>query len=238
MVTFQPIPSDYRFQDLTGQRFFDLYVLGYVGKDKHRTSHWFCRCDCGRYTIATGTHLKKGSHRRCRHHGTGNLKHGESGSVEHSLWRAIIDRCHNKRNKAFKHYGGRGIRICDEWRESFSAFLAAVGRRPSPKHTLERINNDGNYEPGNVKWATMLEQAQNRRNVMRITYKGKTKTLTGWARAKGLTASALEYRLKVRGCSIEEALETPLLPRSANHVFNGPGGRHNRVATVKVERNS
>lgn len=91
-----------------------------------------------------------------------NEKHGLSKSVEYTTWSRAVNRCHNPKNKVYRYYGARGISVCDLWRKSFLIFLKDMGKRPSNKHSLDRINNDGNYEPGNCRWATVLQQARNR----------------------------------------------------------------------------
>lgn len=128
---------------------------------RHGLRHLQCRCECGTErdvfigALRTGQSVSCG----CHQHRT----HGMSASPEHRLWRAIIQRCHNPRNTEYRNYGGRGIRVCDEWRNSFERFFADVGPKPSPELTFDRINNDGNYEPGNVRWATRTEQMRNTR---------------------------------------------------------------------------
>jgi len=103
----------------------------------------------------------------------------------------MIGRCYRPRNHRYAWYGGRGIRVCDRWRTSFEAFLADVGPRPTPRHSLDRIDNDGDYEPGNVRWATSFEQSRNRRNVKLYTHDGETLTLSEWADRVGLPYSTL-----------------------------------------------
>lgn len=103
-------------------------------------------------------------------------------------------RCSNPKARSFKNYGGRGIAVCKEW-ESFEVFAKDVGPRPSKNHSLDRINNDGNYEPGNVRWAIPIEQHGNKRNNILLTIDGQTKTVTQWAREKNLNPSTLHKRL-------------------------------------------
>jgi hypothetical protein len=104
-------------------------------------------------------------------------------------------RCHNPRNKGYRNYGGRGIEVCGRWRDSFDAFYSDMGARPSPRHSLERINNDGPYEPGNVRWATKVEQANNKRDSHRIIFGGRTMSLAEAERESGISQKVLWYRI-------------------------------------------
>jgi hypothetical protein len=124
--------------------------------------------------------------------------HGEAKpkTPEYSAWAAMISRCENKNNVGYKDYGGRGIRVCRRWRYSFINFLSDLGRKPSPAHSLERKNNNGNYAPSNVIWATEYVQKRNRRNNVFVTIDGKTKVLEDRAKSLGLTPGALAYRIK------------------------------------------
>lgn len=116
---------------------------------------------------------------------------------EYAAWEHIVQRCTNPKCKAWKNYGARGITICGEWRNSFEAFFARVGVRPSPKHSIDRYpDNDGNYEPGNVRWATIQEQSRNRRSNRLITFNGETKCLKDWARSFGVSYQSLQRRLR------------------------------------------
>lgn len=141
----------------------------------------------------------------------GNYKHGDatnSGkSKEYTAWTAMKTRCYNKSVRSYKNYGARGIKVCDRWL-LYTNFLADMGRAPSPKHSLERKNNNGNYEPGNCKWATDEEQRINTSTLRRITLNGQTKTITHWAVFLGLKPKTLDNRLRV-GWSIERALSEP-----------------------------
>jgi len=138
-----------------------------------------------------------------------------SRQPEYNSWLAMRNRCGNPKNPFFKYYGGRGIAICDRWNESFFNFLEDMGRRPTPKHTVDRIDNDGNYEPGNCRWATRKVQQNNRRqnlpNNKLITWQGKTLHQNGWCRLLGFSPSTLYNRLKL-GWSIERAMTTPVRP--------------------------
>lgn len=138
----------------------------------------------------------------------GKFVHGESKSPEFSSWASIKGRCLNPNYADFHTYGGRGITICDEWRDNFAAFLDHVGRRPSPRHTIDRIDVNRGYEPGNVRWATPKEQAANRRNNVFLTLDGVTRSLAEWAEAIGISVITIRSRLD-RAWSVEQTLTAP-----------------------------
>jgi hypothetical protein len=118
----------------------------------------------------------------------GKKTHGESHrSIEYMAWERMRSRCNNPRFASYKYYGGRGISVCEEWQHDYTAFLQCVGRRPGPDYSLDRIDGAKNYEPGNVRWATLFEQNQNRRNVRFLTIDGITKCVSEWARALGIS---------------------------------------------------
>jgi hypothetical protein len=150
-----------------------------------------------------------------------NFRHGDSvrGSIasELSCWRGFIRRCTDQNDGSFAYYGGRGISVCDRWLNSYPAFLEDMGRKPSPKHSLDRIDNDGNYEPGNCRWATKTQQMRNRRGRRVITFFGRPMPASEAAEMVGLKYDALLLRLD-RGWTEERALLTPLLP-----AFGGVG---------------
>ena len=136
-------------------------------------------------------------------------RHGLSKTPEYKLWMNVVDRCRNPKNPSHHNYAGRGIQLHPPWEQSFLAFLAGVGTRPSPKHTLERIDNNRGYMPGNVRWATRKEQANNQRKTHFLTYRGETKSLTEWAQQVGLVPSTLQYRVNQGGMTDEQAITTP-----------------------------
>lgn len=136
-------------------------------------------------------------------------KHGLSKHHLYKTWLNMKDRCRNPKNPYYHNYGGRGITVCAEWDESFVAFLRDVGERPSPAHTLDRKDNNGNYEPHNVRWVTKKQQAHNMRKNRLLTFNGKTQTLAAWAEEIGLVPSTLHHRLFVAGLSVEKALTMP-----------------------------
>lgn len=155
--------------DLTGSSFGHLTVTGFSDVNHAKFARWHCACDCGKTIIAVGVELRRGNVVSCGcrlSHPSENpaYEHGLSDSSEWDIWEAAKQRCHNPKNKQYKYYGAIGIKVCDEWRDSFSAFLEHVGRRPSSDLSLDRINPWGNYEPGNVRWTTAVVQRHNRRD--------------------------------------------------------------------------
>lgn len=132
---------------------------------------------------------------------------------EYRTWWRMIARCHDTTHERYPWYGARGISVCEEWRNDFKAFLAHAGRAPTPDHTIDRIDNDGNYTPGNVRWATWRQQAQNRRGNVHLVHEGETHTVSEWARKRGMDRRILWKRLNLFGWDQATAIDTPVAPR-------------------------
>ncbi len=175
---------------------------------QRRRSVCRCVCECGAESTVRLSSLQKGVSRSCGCVGRSKAHaatrtHGDKGTAEYRAWCGMKERC-----KHVQGYKGRGITVCDRWASSYETFLQDVGRRPSPKYSLDRIDNNGNYEPGNVRWATRSVQQRNTRKTRVMTFGGVTKPLADWADVIGIGAHALWGRLR-RGWSTEAALITP-----------------------------
>jgi hypothetical protein len=144
-------------------------------------------------------------------------RHGMNKTPEHRAWVHMRQRCNNPKKREYKHYGGRGISVCERWEMLFIAFFEDVGPKPSPQHSLDRIDVNGNYEPGNVRWATQKEQINNTRVVKLVTINGKTQSQAAWAREMRLSAGQITARIK-SGWGIEEAILTPSIPGQKRHM--------------------
>lgn len=208
-----------------GQRYGRLVVIlpwGY----KSLVRAYLCKCDCGKITQVRGDSLQKGDTKSC-----GCLrvelitKHGQAGhagkrSTQYIIYHGLIRRCTDKKCRAYKKYGGRGIKVCDRWLDSFENFYADMGGRPSKKHSIDRIDNNGNYCKENCRWATRGEQQRNTQRNINITHDGKTMCLTDWCIELKMSKGALTHRIKKWG-SLSKALDQPV---NENRRENRIGG--------------
>ena len=206
-----------KLMDLTGQRYSRLVVIEEAPSRKRKDKkglrrYWICRCDCGNTTEVQQENLRSKSVRSCgcfrqENYGSGARRHGATGTPEYRAWYSMVSRCRYSNTKDAHRYKDRGIKVCEEWLK-FEAFFADMGKRPSPIHSLDRIDNDGDYTPENCRWATPEEQSNNRANNRYFTYKGKKKTVAQWSREFGVSYSMLAGRLK-RGWDMKRSLNQP-----------------------------
>lgn len=201
-----------RLINLAGQRFGDLTVTALSPiRSSSGGARWRCVCVCGTETEVAASDLRK--HRSgqimscgCRRNEAGekNRTHGQSNSPEYAVWSSMKDRCTRSSHPHYSRYGGRGIGVCERWMDSFESFLSDVGPRPHPAASLDRIDNDRGYEPGNCRWATPSEQAANRVSTNIIEHNGQRMCKADWARKLGITPQSLSRRIREWG--LERAL--------------------------------
>ena len=181
-------------EDLTGQKFNRLTATSRAS-NKSAHTRWHCVCDCGGTTISNAGNLKSGAASSCgckRRESTST--HGLSATAGYYSWRAMVRRCVNISDKDYPRYGGRGIIVCDRWLNSPKNFISDMGEQPSTMHSIDRIDNDGDYTPDNCKWSTAMEQGRNKSNTLRAEYKGEILPLTVIAERAGIPYHTLKWR--------------------------------------------
>lgn len=220
-IPFEPFHPRVNY---TGQTFHYLTVLSIYGRINKRTL-WLCQCRCGTFITTRIDPHTNNSLRSCgcdfkssRHH-----THGMSGTQIYSIFNGAWNRCNNPTNPGFPAYGGRGIKFLFETPQTMSI---ALGPRPSPTHTMDRIDNDGHYEPGNVRWATKTEQIRNRRCTKTLTLNGVTKTMIEWAGNDISQLSALRNRLQISGWCVECAITLAKHGRCNHRTYTKRRWRH------------
>lgn len=202
-----------QLNDLTGKRFGRLIVNGRALGRADKQTYWNCTCDCGSSHVVNGRHLKSGEVGSCgclmremtlagRHR-----THGKSRTPTYNCWAAMISRCGNPNNQDYADYGGRGISVCDRWL-SFENFLTDMGEKPVGRYSIDRRRNSEGYKPGNCRWATPVEQSNNRRSSRIVIWDGASQTLAELVRAKGASYSRTMNRIR-SGWSLEAAICTP-----------------------------
>lgn len=199
--------------DMIGLRFGSLVV---ISRSSHRSGKhvtWECACDCGNKSVVSGTKLRSGHTKSCGCAKVAeivkrSLTHGKCMTPEYRVWTGIKSRCFGKKTRSYKDYGGRGVTMCKKWRDSFEAFYDDMGPRPSPDHSIERLDNDGNYEPGNCVWATRCIQCRNKRNNVVVRFQGSEVLLMELCENLGLRHSLIRRRL-YSGWNLDRALSTP-----------------------------
>lgn len=197
-------PRPYQICDLSGQLFGKLRVISLSGRAR-REATWLCECECGNTKVLSAKHLKAGETVSCGCH---RFRQGRLSRLpEYHSWKAMMARCYSPSHKDFHRYGGRGIVVTPRWHQ-FPSFLEDMGRRSKPGLTIDRIDNDKGYEPGNCRWATQTEQQRNRRGQRRLEMNGESKLLSEWCAEYGITRHCLSGRLS-RGLTMEQAISMP-----------------------------
>ena len=212
-----------KFVDLTGQKFNKLTVISRVESRRQPSgklvTYWKCKCECGKTTEVKACDLKNGhtvscgcSHiqqakQQAKTMSKNNILHGKSNTRLYHIYNGMFNRCYKEKHKFYKNYGGRGIKICDEWLNNFMTFYNwAINNDYQDNLTIDRINNDGNYEPNNCRWQTIKEQANNRRTNQMYEYKGKKQSLKEICNELHLNYTTIWKRIK-KGMSLEEAIK-------------------------------
>lgn len=195
-----------------GDKFTVLTVISRVDSKMKGQTRWLCSCECGQTKEVYATHLRSGNVKTCGCSGkslqaASIRRHGAVGTPEHNTWNMMNARCYTPSATDFHKYGGRGIVVCERWRwpDGFLNFLADMGERPRGL-TLDRIDNDGGYEPNNCRWATGRQQQNNTRKTRFVSYKGETLPLADWARRIGVSGGVLWNRLYRYKWPVAEAL--------------------------------
>lgn len=200
-----------KFYDITGQRYGRLTVVA-KGASRSGQTSWDCACDCGasvnvlKHSLVAGVTKSCGCFMRERSRERVialSTTHGSCHTPEYAVWCGMKRRCENHNQRSFKDYGARGIRVVFT---SFEDFLSEVGPRPSPEHTIGRIDNDLGYQPGNVRWETTAEQARNKQNTLRVTVRGVSRPLKDHCEAEGVSYQKAWQRIRKYGWAPERAL--------------------------------
>ena len=217
------ITPGYKAQNIEGKKYGKLTAIEVVGERKYKKGKdrlWRCVCDCGNEVIVTQSCLLRGTSCGCERKkkiAISLTTHGGTRTKLYNVWLAMRRRCGYKKEKSYKNYGGRGIKVCDEWMNDFSAF-----RSWSEEHgykeglTIERIDNNGDYEPSNCRWATVWEQSHNKRNNNNVIYNGKQYTVSELGRLVGVDRRTIADRLK-RGWSVEESISIRKTTKATNN---------------------
>lgn len=203
--------------DLTGRRFGRLTVISHHHKNSYDVSYWLCKCDCGKVKVVRGSAMTTGIVKSCgcynqelRHLRKTNFKHGFSHKERlYDIWENMKRRCNSPKNARYDFYGGKGISVCNEWLHDYVSFrLWALSNGYSDSLTIDRINNNGNYEPSNCRWATAKVQENNMSRNHILYYNGVSHTISEWASILGMTYSAVNHRVQ-RRWSMERIVLTP-----------------------------
>lgn len=198
-----------------GKRYSRLVVVKF-SHSKYYHKYYICKCDCGIEKTISICKLNSGATKSCGcWNREKNKTHGMSSMPEYTVWVGMIQRCTNPNNDEYARYGARGITVCKDWQQSFKKFIDHIGPRPSAEFSVERIDNDKGYQPGNVRWATHHEQNRNMRSNQWITYKGQTKILTDWAESIGLSSCTISNLAAKHNKSVQDIVIEKLEKQNA-----------------------
>lgn len=208
---FSPAKEKHGTDYYIGKVYGRLTVLSLSYNPKTRKYISKCKCECGSIKEYDFSYIRSGNTTSCGCYlrdirGKASITHNMSKSKEYNTWRHIKERCFNKKSEFYDNYGGRGITMCERWRDSFENFFADMGHSPSSEHSIDRINVDGNYEPGNCRWATSREQSRNTRKTVLITYMGHTKSSSEWADLLGISTDRIRRAIN-KGANIERYID-------------------------------
>lgn len=199
-------------KDITGMKFGRLTVLRLSHKDNRKECHWLCKCECGNQKVVSGNKLRSGNTKSCgclqKEFLDGRLrrKHGLTNTKLYATWENMKHRCEDPKNWMYPNYGGRGIKVCEEWHNSSTFFEWAYSHGYKEGLTIERIDVNGNYEPGNCTWIPIKNQYLNRTDSHFVTAFGKTQTISEWAKESGIKYDTIERRLNQYGWDAERAV--------------------------------
>jgi hypothetical protein len=191
---------------ILGQKFGRLLAISIAGKQGNYNLIG-CRCDCGRTHNVRSAHLRSGAITSC---GCRFRTHGMTKTTEYNSWTCMRDRCNSPGDIGYANYGGRGIKVCERWNDSFQNFIDDMGPKPSPRHTIDRIDGDGDYEPSNCRWATKREQRLNVRGIIRLTHGGETLTLNEWGQRLGINPQTITNRVRAGRSPADCLSQVPL----------------------------
>lgn len=201
------------YKNLTGQKFYNLLVLGVHGKTKQRRILWKCLCDCGNHTIVSTSDLVRGHTKSCGCYNNAmrsktHKTHGESHTKLYKTWISLKRRCNNPKDTAYDKYGGRGIKVCDEWLHSFITFKEwAMSNGYNSCLSIDRIDVNGDYSPSNCRWTNDIIQARNRRNTVYVTYHGETASLEEMCQKLDVNVNTIRSRINKYGHTFESAVD-------------------------------
>lgn len=198
---------------IEGKVFNRITVIRATDKKTGNKTIYECRCSCGNTVFTDKYKLSSGHTKSCGCFKLDNLsatkfKHGMLKTPEYKAWSSMKQRCQNKRNKAFPYYGGRGITVCDRWLNSFESFYLDMGQRPTPKHSIDRIDVNGNYEPKNCRWATTNQQAANRRDTTKYLFNNELMALSYIAKLAGIPQTTMQRLVRDKGMTVEQVISS------------------------------